>query len=157
MMKTKQIRDVVFIAHRYIGLVVGLLAAAIALTGSLLIIHGWTEPLFEPKVTIPSTGQPLAIAEIANKAQSLIPNLTLESLEIPKEVTKPITGWWVAAGDKFTSTSINPYTGKLLGQPKPDSAYTTFLWNVHINLLGGEKGAYIAGIVGLLTTILAIK
>jgi uncharacterized iron-regulated membrane protein len=156
MMKTKQIRDVVFIAHRYIGLVVGLLAAAIALTGSLLIIHGWTEPLFEPKVTIPSTGQPLAIAEIANKAQSLIPNLTLESLEIPKEVTKPITGWWVAAGDKFTSASINPYTGKLLGQPKPDSAYTTFLWNVHINLLGGEKGAYIAGIVGLLTTILAI-
>jgi uncharacterized iron-regulated membrane protein len=157
MMTSKQVRDVVFIAHRYIGLVVGLLAAAIALTGSLLIIHGWTEPLFEPKVTIPSTGQPLAIAEIANKAQSLIPNLTLESLEISKEVTKPITGWWVAAGDKFISASINPYTGKLLGQPKPDSAYTEFLWNVHINLLGGEKGAYVAGIVGLLTTILCIS
>jgi hypothetical protein len=29
-MNGKQVRDVVFIAHRYIGLVVGLLAAAIA-------------------------------------------------------------------------------------------------------------------------------
>lgn len=156
MMTSKQIRDAVFIAHRYIGLVVGLLAAAIALTGSLLIIHGWTEPLFEPKVAIPSTKEPLAIAEIVNKAQSLIPNLTLESLEIPKEVTKPITGWWLAAGDKWIHANINPYTGELLGQPKPDSAYTTFLWDVHINLLGGENGAYVAGIVGLLATILCI-
>jgi len=157
-MKTKQIRDVVFIAHRYIGLVVGLLAAAIALTGSLLIIHGWTAPLFEPKVTISSTGQPLAIAEIANKAQSLIPNMTLESLDIPKEAIEPITGWWMAGEDKFTEASINPYTGELLGQPKSEgsNAYVDFLFNVHITLLGGEKGAYVAGIAGLLTTILAI-
>jgi uncharacterized iron-regulated membrane protein len=155
-MKSKPIRDAVFIAHRYIGLVVGLLAAAIALTGSLLIIHGWTTPLFEPKVAIPATGEPMAIAGIASKAQSLLPNLTLESLEIPKEVTEPITGWWMATGDKWTEASINPYTGELLGQPKPDSAYTTFLWDLHINLLGGEKGAYVAGIVGLLATILCV-
>jgi uncharacterized iron-regulated membrane protein len=156
MMTSKQVRDVVFIAHRYIGLVVGLLAAAIALTGSLLIINGWTEPLFEPKVVRPQAVEPLAIAEIANKAQSLIPNLTLESLEIPQEVTKPIKGWWLAGEDKWTHASINPYTGEFLGQPKPDSAYTNFLWELHINLLGGEKGAYIAGIVGLLTTILCV-
>lgn len=96
MMKSKQIRDTVFIAHRYIGLVVGILAAAIALTGSLLIIHGWTAPLFEPKVTITSTitsnGEPLAIAKIVSKAQSILPNLKLESLSIPKEATEPITG-----------------------------------------------------------------
>lgn len=43
-MTSKQICGVVFIAHRYIGLVV-VLAAEIALTGSLLIIYGWTTPL----------------------------------------------------------------------------------------------------------------
>jgi uncharacterized iron-regulated membrane protein len=157
-MNSKQIRDVVFIAHRYIGLVVGFLAAAIALTGSLLIINGWTAPLFKPKVPITGVGEPLAIAEIANKAQSLIPNLTLESLEIPKEVTKPITGWWLAGEDKWTEASINPYTGELLSQPKPEGSttYVDFLWSVHINLLGGEKGAYVAGIVGLLATILCV-
>jgi len=158
-MNSKQVRDVVFIAHRYIGLVVGLLAAAIALTGSLLIIHGWTAPLFEPKVAITPTGEPLEIAEIVDKAQSLIPNTTLESLDIPKEATEPITGWWMAGEDKWTEASINSYTGELLGQPKPEgsSAYIDFLLNVHITLLGGEKGAYVAGIVGLLTTILCIS
>jgi uncharacterized iron-regulated membrane protein len=157
-MKTKQIRDVVFIAHRYIGLVVGLLAAAIALTGSLLIINGWTTPLFEPKVAITPTGEPIAIAKIASKAQSLVPNMTLESLEIPKEATKPITGWWLAGEDKWTKASLNRYTGELLSQPKPEGSntYVDFLWNVHITLLGGEKGAYVAGIVGLLTTTLCI-
>lgn len=112
MMKSKQIRDPVFIAHRYIGLVVGILAVAIALTGSLLIIHGWTAPLFEPKVTITSNGEPLAIAKIVSKTQSILPNLKLESLSIPKEATEPITGWWLAAGDKWTQASINPYTAE---------------------------------------------
>jgi uncharacterized iron-regulated membrane protein len=158
MMTSKQVRDVVFITHRYIGLVVGLLAAAIALTGSLLIINGWTTPLFEPKVTVTGTGEPLAITEIVSKAQSLIPNLTLESLELPKKATEPITGWWMAAEDKWTEASINPYTGELLSQPKGEgsTAYVDFLWSVHINLLGGEKGAYVAGIVGLLATILCV-
>ncbi|PSB06721.1 peptidase [Pleurocapsa sp. CCALA 161] len=155
-MSSKQIRDVVFIAHRYLGLVVGILAAAIALTGSLLIIHHWTSPLFEQKVIIIPEGEPLTINAIASKVQSAFPQLTLESLQIPKEITEPITVWWVAAGDKYSSASINPYTGVFLNQPKPDNAYTTFLWNIHINLLGGEKGAYVAGVVGLLTTILCI-
>jgi hypothetical protein len=55
----------------------------------------------------------MANAEIANKAQSLIPNLTLESLEIPKEATEPITGWWLATGDKWMQASINPYYQKV--------------------------------------------
>jgi uncharacterized iron-regulated membrane protein len=39
-MTNKRIRNNIFIAHRYIGLVVGILAAVIGLTGSLLIING---------------------------------------------------------------------------------------------------------------------
>ncbi|MGF1540297.1 MAG: PepSY-associated TM helix domain-containing protein [Pleurocapsa sp.] len=155
-MNSKQIRDVVFIAHRYIGLVVGLLAAAIALTGSLLIINGWTAPLFEPKVTITPAGEPMAISALVTKAESVLPNLTLESLEIPEKPTESITAWWMDKKEKWTSAKINPYTGELLGQPKPDSGYIDFLWSVHITLLGGEKGAYVAGLVGLLTTILCI-
>lgn len=52
-MKTKRIREVVFIAHRYIGLAVSILAAVIGLTGSLLIIYGWqTALLAEPIIPV---------------------------------------------------------------------------------------------------------
>jgi uncharacterized iron-regulated membrane protein len=83
--KSKQFRDVVFIAHRYIGLVVGILADAIGLTGSLLIIHGWTSTLFSQSsqsVSVPANGQPLMLPELILKAKALQPNLTLESLDL---------------------------------------------------------------------------
>jgi uncharacterized iron-regulated membrane protein len=162
MMTSKQVRDVVFTAHRYIGLVVGILAAAIALTGSLLIINSWAAPLFEstasePTINIVQTGQPLALSEIASQIQSKLPtNLTLYRLDVPEKPTDPITGW-LSEEAGMTESIFNPYTGALLYQYKsPGIAYTDFLWSVHISLLGGEKGAYIAGIVGLLTTILCV-
>jgi uncharacterized iron-regulated membrane protein len=155
--KSKQIRDIAFITHRYIGLAIGILAAAIAFTGSLLIIHEWTSSLFAPKVTVTPGAKPLAIAMLVSKAQAMFPNLTLESLEIPDNLTEPITAWWVATGDKWTDANINPYTGAMIGSPRQDSAaYTGFLYELHITLLGGERGAYVAGIVGLLTTLLCV-
>ena len=36
------------------------------------------------------------------------------------------------------------------------NGYNDFLYDIHINLLGSEWGAYVAGIVGLLATILCV-
>lgn len=153
--KSKQIRDIAFIIHRYIGLAIGILAAAIGLIGSLLILHEWTTALLAEKVMVVPGGKPLAIATIINKVQGMLPNLKLESLEIPKQLSQPIIGWWLADGDKYTSASIDPCTGEMIGRPQSD-AYSNFLYSIHINLLGGEWGAYIAGAVGLLTTLLCL-
>lgn len=42
-----------------------------------------------------------------------------------------------------------------MGKPATNH-YTEQLYNIHIQLLGGEWGGYVAGIVGLLTTILCM-
>ncbi|MBW4552764.1 MAG: PepSY domain-containing protein [Aphanocapsa sp. GSE-SYN-MK-11-07L] len=153
----KRIRDVVFIAHRYIGLAVGILAAVIGLTGSLLIIHGWTSSPFSQKVAVSPNEQPVAIAALVSQAQSRFPNLTLQSLEMPKTLSEPIKAWWVDAAEHYTAASINPYTGAIIGTPDPSGdRYSSFLYDIHINLLGGEWGAYVAGVVGLLATILCV-
>jgi uncharacterized iron-regulated membrane protein len=159
-MKSKRPRNVIFIAHRYIGLAVGILAAAIGLTGSLLIIHGWTSTLFSQSsqsISVPANGQPLPIPELIVKAKALQPNLTLESLDLPKTATDPVTAWWLAAPEQWTEASLNPYTGAMIGTPHQDSeSYTSLLYNIHITLLGGDWGGYVAGLVGLLTTVLCI-
>lgn len=154
-MKTKRIRDVVFVAHRYIGLAIGILAATIGMTGSLLILDEWQTSLFTGQVTIAPDQERLAIATLVTKAQAMFPKLTLESLTIPKELTQPVTAWWWAAGDKWTTARIHPYTGAIIGSPQ-NNDYNDFLYDIHINLLGGEWGAYVAGIVGLLATILCL-
>lgn len=156
-MNSKRIRDNVFIAHRYIGLVVGILAAAIGLTGSLLIVRGWTSALFTPSVPVPPSGEHLPLANLIDIAKKLQPQLTLESLELPKKLTEPATAWWLAPGDKWSSAPINPYTGSLLNAPSTDGdSYTKFLYDIHITLMGGDWGGYVAGLVGLLTTILCV-
>jgi uncharacterized iron-regulated membrane protein len=157
MMKSKQFRNIVFIGHRYIGLAVGILAAAIGLTGSLLIIHGWTEQLSTIANSVIPTGDRLPLDQLIAIAKQAQPNLTLESLDIPQTLTEPVTAWWLAPGEKWSSALLNPYTGKLLNSPQVDGdSYIKLLYDIHITLMGGEWGGYVAGFVGLLTTILCI-
>jgi uncharacterized iron-regulated membrane protein len=156
-MKSKQFRDIVFTTHRYIGLAVGILAAAIGLTGSLLIINIWTERLFSQSISIPANAQPLPLPDLILKAKALQPNLTLDSLNLPETATEPVTAWFTAA-EQWTEVSLNPYTGAMIGAPSQESeSYTSFLYDIHINLLGGEWGGYVAGLVGLLATILCVS
>jgi uncharacterized iron-regulated membrane protein len=94
------------------------------------------------------------LVAIAKQAQ---PNLTLEGLDLPKQLTEPVTAWWLAPGDKWSSALLNPYTGEFLNTPKIEGdSYSKFLYDVHITLMGGEWGGYVAGIVGLLSTVLCI-
>jgi uncharacterized iron-regulated membrane protein len=65
--------------HCYIGLFVGFLAAAIGLTGSLLILHDfWRTYLFPIQVT--PIGKRLSIDKIIAIAQTQFPHLTLEGI-----------------------------------------------------------------------------
>jgi uncharacterized iron-regulated membrane protein len=159
--------NIIFVFHRYIGLAIGVLAAAIGLTGSLLIIHGWTSRLRDwlsnlttPPTTVTPVGERLPLPKLIEIAKQAQPTLTLESLDFPQKLIEPATAWWLAPGDKWSSAAINPYTGILLSAPQAEEdggeTYTQFLYNIHITLMGGEWGGYVAGLVGLLTTILCI-
>jgi uncharacterized iron-regulated membrane protein len=146
-MQTKRIRDIAFITHRYIGLAIGLLAAAIALTGSLLNLHVLWEKL---TLRVSPIGNRLPIETIIAKGKEIYPTLSVSSLSMPTSLTEPVT---VSLGENIVH--INPYTGTMVGQPTT-THYTKQLYSIHINLLGGEWGAYVAGIVGLLATILCV-
>jgi uncharacterized iron-regulated membrane protein len=157
MMTNKRIRNRLFIAHRYIGLAVGTLAAVIGLTGSLLIINDWAEQLSIFAESITPTGDRIPLDQLIAISKQAQPNLTLERLEFPNQLTEPATAWWLAPEDKLSSALLNPYTGKFLNPPKIEGySYSKFLYDVHITLMGGEWGGYVAGIVGLLSTVLCI-
>lgn len=155
MMKSKRIRDVVFIAHRYLGLVVGILAAIIGLTGAIVQFYRELRHVIMFRERIAPLGERLPIETLVANAQALFPNLKLKSLEISPKLTEPILASWSGENEKGIAASINPYTGEILKQFGGDgwSLFDT-LMAIHINLLGGQWGHYVAGIVGLLATIL---
>jgi uncharacterized iron-regulated membrane protein len=152
-MKSKQIRSIAFYIHRYIGLGVGLLAAAIGLTGSLLSLHAVQSILATPRISV--GGERLPMATLIANAKAAMPQVSLESINFPEQATEPLSVWWMGAQDTWFQGVLNPYTGQVQAQAS-DEAYTKLLYDIHINLLGGEWGAYVAGIVGLLATILSI-
>jgi uncharacterized iron-regulated membrane protein len=152
-MNTKQIRDVAFVAHRYIGLAIGLLAAAIGLTGSLLIIHSWIGEGSNPSVI--ATGARLPIEKLIAIAQAKLPDEPFVLFNLPESTTAAIQAVW-ANESKEMSAYLNPYTGEMLSSIKHGDVFVDSLWKIHIQLLGGEWGGYIAGIVGLLATILCL-
>ncbi len=146
-MNTKQLRDRVFIAHRYLGLAIGLLAVPIGLTGSLLILHDLWHDLTTQVTPLAAR---LPIETIIAKAQTVYPNLPLKGIGFPNRPTAAMT---VSLGDY--AIAIDPYAGNIIGQPATEH-YTTLLYDIHIKLLGGDWGVYLVGIVGLLATVLAI-
>jgi uncharacterized iron-regulated membrane protein len=87
-MNTKRIRDITFITHRYIGLVIGILAAAIALTGSLLNLHVLWDKL---ALRVSPIGDRLPIETIIAKAKEIYPSLSVSSLSMPTSLTEPVT------------------------------------------------------------------
>jgi uncharacterized iron-regulated membrane protein len=151
-MKSKQIRSIAFYIHRYIGLGVGLLAAAIGLTGSLLSLHTIQSILATPRISV---GERLPMATLIAKVKAAMPQVPLESINFPEQATEPFSVWWMGANETWLKGLLNPYTGQVQTQAS-DEAYTKILYDIHINLLGGEWGGYVAGIVGLLATILSI-
>jgi uncharacterized iron-regulated membrane protein len=152
----RRIREIAFVSHRYIGLAAGILAAIIGLTGSLIILEDlWKNYFFVGRVT--PVGKRLAIETIIANAQAILPNAKLARLILPARLNKPITTLWMGQDERLTALSMNPYTGKVLGQPVHDAeSYRDFLFKIHIDLLGGEWGHYLTGIVGLLATILCV-
>jgi uncharacterized iron-regulated membrane protein len=153
-MKSKRIREAVFWVHRYIGLAVGILAAIIGLTASLIILDDlWKNYFFAARVT--PVGERLSITALIARAREILPDLTLEIIAVPRSLTESVTVRWLTEDENLMTASLNPYTGNLIGQPH-DRHYLDFLLDLHINLLSGTGGHYVAGIVGLLATTLCV-
>lgn len=118
-MQYKQLRNLLFPLHRYIGLVVGLLVIVIGLTGSLLVFYHEMDHFLvslhigpivpqENQVSIPSALDTVKAA-YANR-----PELKLSSIEIPLEPNLPYEVGLQSPDEQSTQVFVNPYTGNIL-------------------------------------------
>jgi uncharacterized iron-regulated membrane protein len=113
------------------------------------------ESAFSPRVT--PVGERVAIETIIANAQAILPNAKLTRLILPASLNKPITTLWIGQDDKLAALSMNPYTGEAIAQPVHNAeSYRDLLFKIHIELLSGEWGHYLAGMVGLLATIVCV-
>jgi uncharacterized iron-regulated membrane protein len=160
-MKSKQLRDITFILHRYIGLAVGAIAAIIGLTGSFLVFSPELENFwvaFKFGHVIPQ-GDSLSIDAIFNIINAAIANqsdIKIGTIILPKDASFPYEARLLDSADKLIQMFINPYTGEVIGSLKQDHNILRLALHLHYELLAGQPGQIVAGIIGLLLFILSI-
>ncbi|MEH2071662.1 MAG: TonB-dependent siderophore receptor [Nostoc sp.] len=129
-MNRKTLRNFVFILHRYIGLVVGVLLIIAGLTGSLLV--------FSPEIdefllthqighVIPS-GQKIPIESVINTvkaAYSNQPELKVDRIYTSKKADAAHEVMLESARGEATAVYVNPYTGTIIGSRMSDRTKLT--------------------------------
>ncbi|MBR8827410.1 MAG: PepSY domain-containing protein [Gomphosphaeria aponina SAG 52.96 = DSM 107014] len=158
-MKTKQIRNWAFILHRYLGLVIGIITVIIGLTGSILVFYPeMDEFLITQKFgKITPQGEQVSVTIIAEKIKDTYgSSLLLESLNFPAKPDKPMQAWLASSDGKWTEAYINQYTGKILGDRQWETSLFGFIYQIHYQLLAGDIGVIIAGIVAFFLFILSL-
>jgi len=143
--------------HSLIGLTVGLLFSLIGITGSLSIYHDELDELFNPLLKNQSnTGPTLPLDTIMASVRFAHPSRHGEwILEMPRTPHGMLTAWYEKPHETFGEyyaplmVLINPYTAEVIDSRFWGDTFTTWIYNLHTQLLRGYKGAWTVGILGL--------
>lgn len=164
-MKAKTIRNQIFILHRYIGLVVGLLLILIGITGSLLVFHSDIDDWIVARQfgTVISQGQTISIDRAVEIAGVAHPQWKAVSVSLPKSDRHPFNVVMDEPNanpdiylDGAHQVFVNPYTEKVMGDRLERFTYYRFLLNLHYRLFVEQPGVILTGIAALFLLVAAI-
>ncbi len=167
-MNAKQILNLAFTIHRYLGLTLGLLIILIGITGSLLVFEREIDPWLVSRQidTIIPQAEIISSDRIFNSVQAAYPDWKIDYLSWNGNEKQPLKVNAIAPDSQDESgiylhgihtIFVNPYTGKIFGNRVERFSYYRFLLNLHYRLfIPGDTGMYATGITGLLLFVMAI-
>ena len=143
--------------HLWLGIGVGLYIVVISVTGSILVYRSELRQTFnpQPRVVVVS-GARMSSDQLTAAAQQAHPESTVSIFVEPEDPNHAVTVSVDREG-KRQQMLFDPYTGKDLGNALPVGwRLTTWLLDLHDNLLTGRTGRAVNGVGALLMTLLSI-
>ncbi len=148
--------------HLIAGLIVGLIAVAVGLSGSVLTFREEIEhALYQPKVAPQTTSVP--VKEAYAKAAAMEPDkrrITVvvlpEATDAPLEFVLGMRGARNLKESDQISVYANPYTGEIISQRRRNDSFIAWLRDLHFALLGGITGYKINGWAALVLIFIAL-
>lgn len=146
--------------HRWFGILAGLWLALLALTGSAIAFYDEIDTALNPDLrrVAAAAGPRAALDEVSRNAALAVPGFTLSNLTLAQE---PGESHWLlgrrqVGGDMMgVQVFADPYSGSILGWRDSERIsldrkhVPDLLYGLHTELLAGETGAWIAGLVAL--------
>lgn len=142
--------------HRWLGLTVGLLFVLLGLSGSALVFdHAIDEWLNADLLLTDGSGTRMSVEAVIESAEA---EFSGEAISVSKpRVADGVWTVWFQSGSqdqpKFTQVLVDPYTAEVTGQRVWGEYFMTWIYRLHYQLLAGETGAAIVGLVGIISML----
>lgn len=151
--------------HLYAGLLLGVLVAAVGITGSLLVFYVELDEILNPELVIANPSAPrLSYQEIFDAIRRAEPSrLRGWRLEIPESSKRMITARYYKPqetehlGFAPLMLSVDPQTGEVLKQRFWGQYAMTWIYDLHYTLLLGPAGKILLAIFGVFVLILLVS
>lgn len=152
------LRKALFQVHLWTGLGIGLYVVMISLTGSVLIYRSELRQRFDPQPrSVDITGPRLDEAALIEATRRVYPDDSIEVWTNPDDPAHAVTMSVTPDGGARQQYLFDPYTGGYLGHALPAGwRLTTWLLDLHDNLLAGDTGRTVNGVGAVLLTLLSV-
>jgi len=151
----RQVRSTVMVAHRWLGLVAGLLLVVIGLSGSALVFRQEIDEALNPellRVTPAATRVPMQ--QVLDVAQRAFPDEAPSRIRMPRAPEGVVEVWLGRAPSRYVY--VDPYRGTLLGARRPTEFLTGWLFYRDLDVLAGDAGERVVGVGALVLAVLSI-
>lgn len=173
-MKNRKLWNLLHAMHLYSGLAIGAFLILIALTGSIIAFNHEIDRALNPELlTVKSGGERRPLSEIVTTARAVYPDKPLAFVRPPDEADDVYVAGFktpkegassksCCSGSNWFHVMVDPYTGKVTGQrdlshyelTRP--GFVRLMAGLHGNLLLGDAGKTVVGLVSLVWLILSL-
>ncbi len=155
--QTVWLRRALFQVHLWSGIGVGLYLVVISVTGSVLVFRSELRQTFMPQpIFVEPVGERMDSDGILAAAERAYPDASVRIFAERDIPTQAVTISVNRAGE-VQQMLLDPFTGADLGHAMPRGwRLTTWLLDLHDNLLAGETGRSVNGVGSVLMTVLSV-
>jgi uncharacterized iron-regulated membrane protein len=152
-MRKNWFRTAIFQLHLWGGLILGIYALLIGVTGSILVFHEELADRIAPAPRVPDDNNAASLEQIHASIRARFPDWHAFSLEPPQEPGKPWSSYLLRAGKGKLVYADGQ--GAVLGERDLRGTSLQIVEQFHSNLLI-KNGRLYNGIAGLLVAVLAL-
>jgi len=146
-------REWLFQIHLYTGLVAGLYALIIGITGSALVFQPQMRDWLDRDLTrVNGSGPHVSADRVLDSVRKAHPDFPIMSVRMPTEenATFRVSASHMGGHEFY----VNPFNAAIVGEGHPNDDFLTWLQQLHFNLLGGKTGRVVNGVGGLMLFLL---
>lgn len=155
------LRKAMFQIHLWTGLILGIYIVAISVSGSAIVFRNELyKSLWPGPKLVAMSGPRLTKDVLKQKVKQAWPNYSVTYVWEAKRPNEATEVWIEKEGVSHPTTKgrlFNPFTGEDLGPSRPYLiGVLAWMSDLHTNLLGGQTGRKINGLISILVVVLSI-